>query len=69
VDNLFVSLWRSNLDEEGRLLGDCSESPPEDYAEILNKPSNEKLAGYAWLTDRFESLGPIRCPGEFDSFP
>jgi hypothetical protein len=29
--------------------------------EILNNPDEDKMAGFAWLSDGCENLGPIRC--------
>jgi len=42
--DLFVALWRS-------VTSGNDDYAEEDYAEILNVPSTEKLAGYSWISD------------------
>jgi hypothetical protein len=69
ITGLFIALWRSNShpedencdDEDGR------KDPPDTDADILNDPTDEKLAGYIWIDQGCESYGLTR--GLVDSDP
>jgi hypothetical protein len=70
VDGLFLSLWRSIDDPNQKTIvdddDDDQEHVPETDAEILNDVTPEKLAGYQWIMQGCETLGPIRSPAEMD---
>jgi hypothetical protein len=71
VDSLFVEFWRSRSEPDGPGLfedGDDEdeEEPTETDAEILNDVTAEKMAGYQWLTQGCECLGPERSGGDTD---
>jgi hypothetical protein len=58
VEDLFVSLWRSVKGFNEAESGDEDYVEEEDYAEILNQPTAEKLAGYAWVTEGCPNVRP-----------
>jgi hypothetical protein len=67
---LFVALWRSNqgADSLATLLARDDEwnHQPESEDDILNDPTDEKVAGYMWLDQGCECYGPIRDHAEID---
>jgi hypothetical protein len=45
---------------------DDDDEPAEDESEILNDLTVEKMAGYQWLTNGCEYIGPVRASSEGD---
>jgi hypothetical protein len=68
VDALFVELWRSNSEPDEPILLDVDEGEEhaESDADILNDLTAEKMAGYEWLTEGCEYLGPARTENDMD---
>lgn len=60
---LFVSLWWSSISDPTD--GDDDDELAERW-EVLNDPSDEKLAGYGWIDGGCEAIGPVRCRSDFD---
>ena len=66
---LFVALWRSShRPPDSDSLDDDEDEQDQrrvetDY-EILNNPDEDKMAGFGWLSDGCEYLGPIRFRGD-----
>lgn len=60
VVGLFLALWRSERGE------DSVDGSPEDDAEILDTPTDEKLAAYEWIDQGCRFLGPLRFHSDYD---
>lgn len=67
-DLLFIALWKSGRPWPAADAGedDDGDQPPRNDADIINDPTEEKLAAYQWLTQGCERLGPPRSEVEFD---
>ena len=57
VEDLFVALWRSVRGSMSPEPGD-EDYVEENYAEILNNPTSQKLAGYSWITEGCPNVRP-----------
>jgi hypothetical protein len=68
VPGLFVSLWRSALEDESDSIFDDEDGrdPTASDWEVLNDVTDEKLAAYQWIDQGCERLGPVRCHADSD---
>jgi hypothetical protein len=72
--HLFVALWRSSRTSDSDSFDydgdeDQDEDEHDDHAgetdyEILNSLDEDKMAGFAWISDGCENLGPVRFRGD-----